>query len=45
MKIPFMVKTLRCDGKDQLNPSVTALRDEPPVIHGEVLPEKGVASF
>ena len=43
VKIPFMVKTLRC--VDQLNPPVPALREELPVLHGEALPEKGVASF
>ena len=40
-----MVKTLRCDLKNQLNHPVPAFREELPVIHGEVLPEKGVASF
>ena len=45
VKIPFMVKTLRRDWKDQLNPPVPAFREELPVIQGEALPEKGVASF
>ena len=45
VKIPIMVKTLRCDWKDQLNPPVLAFRKELPVIHGEALPEKGVARF
>ena len=45
VKIPFMVKTFRCDWIDQLNPPVPAFSEELPVIHGEALPEKGVASF
>ena len=48
VKVPFMVKTLRCDGKDQLHPPVPAFREELPVINVDCLrslPEKGVASF
>ena len=45
VKIPFMVKTLRRDWKDQLNLPVPAFREELPVIQGEALPEKGVARF
>ena len=45
VKIPFMLKTLRCDWIDQLNPPVPAFSEELPVIHGEALPENGVASF
>ena len=33
VKIPLMVKTLLCDGKDQFNPLVPAFREELPVIH------------
>ena len=45
VKIPFMVKTLRCDLKNRWNPPVPAFREELLVIHREALPEKGVASF
>ena len=45
VKIPFMVKTLRCDWKDHVNPPVPAFREELPIIQGESLPEKGVRNL